>query len=413
MRFLTTLRIALEALRSNIVRSLLTTLGIVIGVLSIVLVVSLGEGAQNLILSEFDSIGATAVIVRPGRQPTNPTNFSDTLFSESLKERDVIALRQGENVPHAVSVDPAVLVPGLVSYEDTIYRPTTFGWTSNALQEIFQIRPDAGAYFTELDIRDGAKVALLGSSVAEELFGLSDPIGKDITIKDTKLRVVGTFGPKGQVGIFNVDEIVLVPYTTAQAILGISHYHELFVRADSEENVDFVVQDVTATIREQHGITDPDKDDFFVTTQKNAVESISTVTDVLTIFLVAIASISLVVGGIGIMNIMLVSVTERTKEIGLRKAVGATNQNILVQFLIEATILTLGGGIIGTILAILLSALTAVVIRTQFALNWQFQLPIGAIIIGITVATAVGLGFGIFPARKAARKNPIDALRYE
>lgn len=413
MKTLVTLRIALQALRSNLVRSLLTTLGIIIGVLSIVLVVSLGQGAQNLILSEFESIGATAVILRPGRQPTNPTTLSDTLFSESIKKRDIEALRRKENVPNAISVDPAVLVPGLVTFEDNVYRPTTFGWTANAMREIFHINPAEGSYFTDTDIRDQAKVVLIGSKVKEKLFGASDPIGKDISIKDTKLRVIGVFAPKGQVGVFNVDEVVLLPYSTAQNILGIKHFHEIFIRADNEQDVDFVVQDVTATMREQHGITDPSKDDFFVVTQKNAVQSISTVTNVLTVFLVAIASISLVVGGIGIMNIMLVSVTERTKEIGLRKAVGATNEDILSQFLIEAIILTIGGGIAGTLLAIGISALAAVIIRTQFALNWHFQLPVGAIIIGISVSTAVGLVFGIFPARKAARKDPIDSLRYE
>ena len=414
MRLLTTIVIAATALRANLGRSLLTTLGVVIGVLAIVLVVALGQGAQGLILNEFESIGATAVILRPGRQPTNPTDFTDTLFSDSIKQRDIEALTRQENVPYAVSVDPAVLVPGAVTYEDTVYRPTTFGWTASAMQQIFNIEPAKGRYFTEAEIRERAKVAIIGQKVKEKLFGTTDPLGKDITIKGHSVKVIGLFPSRGQISIFNVDDTVLIPYSTAQrTILGIDYYHEVFIRADSEANVDLVVQDVEATIREQHGITDPEKDDFFVNTQKNAVESISRVTDILTVFLVAIASIALVVGGIGIMNIMLVSVTERTKEIGLRKAIGATNNDILTQFLAEAIMLTLGGGLLGTILAVLIATGAALVIRQQFALNWPLTIPIYAIVLGVSVATSIGIAFGIYPARKAARQDPIESLRYE
>lgn len=413
MRIATIFKIALAALRANTARSLLTILGIVIGILAIVLVVALGQGAQKLILSEFESIGANAVIMRPGRQPTNPSDLTDTLFSESIKTRDVAALMRTQNVPNATDVYPAVVVPGAVSYKENIYRPTTFGWTAGAMQEIFHIEPDKGRYFDNNEIRDKARVAVIGTKVQEKLFGDIDPIGQNIKINDTNLRVIGVFPPKGQVAVFNVDEVVLIPYSTGQQILGIDYFHEVFIRADSEANVDFVVQDVTATMREQHGITDPSKDDFFVVTQQSAVKSISTVTNVLTIFLVAIASIALVVGGIGIMNIMLVAVTERTKEIGLRKAVGATNKDILTQFLVESIVLTALGGILGTSLALVIAAITAFIIRTQFALDWQFQWPIGAIILGVSVATAVGVGFGLYPARKAARMDPIEALRYE
>lgn len=414
MNFFTTFSIAFRALRANVARSLLTMLGIIIGVLSIVLIVALGNGAQDLILSEFQSVGATAVILRPGKQPTGPTDIADTLFSESIKERDVVALRKKENVPNAISVSPAIFVPGTATREDKLYRPTTFGWTATAMKDILGVEPEVGEFFTDSDIRERAKVAVIGTEVKEKLFGNEDPIGKDIKIKNTSLKVIGIFPAKGQLAFFNVDEIILLPYSTAQKdILGIDYYHEIFIRANTEEDVDYVVQDVKSTIREQHGITDPEKDDFFVNTQKNAVESIKTVTDILTIFLVAIASIALVVGGIGIMNIMLVSVTERTKEIGLRKAMGATNKNVLTQFLVEAVMLTLTGGLLGTVGAIMLATLAAIVIRTQFALNWPVSIPVGAIVVGVGVATAVGLGFGLYPARKAAKMDPIEALRYE
>jgi len=405
---------AFRALRANLGRSLLTILGIVIGILSIVLVVALGQGASDLILQEIEGIGANAVIVRPGRQPEGPTDVAETILSDSITDRDIQAIRRKENVPNAVAVDPAVLVPGAVAHRDNIFRATTFGWTANAMQEIFNITPAEGSYFTEDDVRSRARVALLGNRVKEELFGDSDAIGEFVKIRDHNLQVVGVFPPQGQIAFFNVDEVVLVPYTTGQrTLLGINYYHEVFVRADDDDNVSLVVSDIEATLREMHNITDPDKDDFFVTTQQEALETIGTITQVLTIFLVAIASIALVVGGIGIMNIMLVSVTERTHEIGLRKAVGATNSDIMKQFLFEAVILTVAGGFIGTLLAFLLSALAGFIIREQYNLNWPGHVPLGAIILGVSVAVIIGITFGLFPARQAAKKDPIDALRYE
>ena len=378
------------------------------------LVISLGQGARQLILQEIDGVGANAVILRPGRQPESPIDIGESILSDSIKDRDVAALKRQENVPNAVSVDPAMLVPGPVTYQDEIYRPVTFGWTGNGMRDIFGIEPEVGAFFTEEDIRQRAKVAVIGATVKEELFGESEALGQLLKIRGHNIRVVGIMPKRGQVSFFNIDEIVLVPYSTAQrTLLGVDFYHEIFIRADEDANVDLVAADVEATMRELHGISDPEKDDFFVTTQQEALETIGTVTQALTVFLVAIASIALVVGGIGIMNIMLVSVTERTHEIGLRKAVGATNQNILTQFLLEAIILTMAGGIIGTLLAFTISSLVTLVIRQQFGLAWPYQLPFVAVVLGVGVATIVGLIFGIYPARKAARKNPIEALRYE
>jgi len=414
MRIRGTFKTADRALRANLGRSILTILGIVIGIVAIVLVVSLGQGAQQLILSEVQGIGANAVILRPGRQPEGPSGFAETILSDSIKDRDITALLKKENVPNVVSVDPAILVTGPVTYQDKVFFPQTFGWTATAMEEIFNVVPEQGQTFTEDDIHQRARVAVLGARVKEELFGESDAIGEFVKIKGQNMRVVGVFPKKGSVSVFNVDEVVLVPYSTAQkTLLGINYYHEIFIRADSDENVDIVAADIKATLRELHGITDPAKDDFFVTTQQDAIELIGTITQVLTIFLVAIASISLLVGGIGIMNIMLVSVTERTQEIGLRKALGATNKDILQQFLLEAVILTMSGGIIGTAFALGLAGLVTVVARTQFNINWPFSLPIDAVALGVGVAAGVGLLFGIYPARKAAKKNPIEALRYE
>lgn len=414
MNFITTAKTSLKALRAHLGRSLLTILGIVIGVVAIVLVVALGQGAQDLILDQVQSIGSNTIIVRPGRQPTGPSDAADTILSDSLKQRDVTALLKTANVPDLESVAPAVLVPGAISYENTLFRGTVLGWTPEALGQVFNVYPDRGTFFSADDVKQAARVIVIGNKVKEELFGDSDALGEFITVKGQKLQIVGILPPKGQVSAFDVDEIALIPYTTAQkTILGIDYFHEFFIRAKSDVNIDVVVEDIKATLRETHNITDPKKDDFFVVTQASVIETVKTVTQTLTIFLVAIASISLMVAGIGIMNIMLVSVTERTQEIGLRKALGATNRNILLQFLIESLILTSTGGIIGTTIAIALAALVSYVAQTYFDIAWPFTLPLGAILLGVGVSSAIGLIFGIYPARKAANKNPIEALRFE
>ena len=405
---------AVRALFTNLGRSLLTILGIVIGIVAIVLVIALGQGAQQLILGEIEGIGANTVILRPGRQPSGPSSAAETLLSDSIKDRDIQALRKKENVPGALAVHPSVLVPGSISRLEKIYRPMSIGWTGEAMEDVFNIYPEEGEYFTEDDVQRRAKVVVLGAKVKEELFGESDAIGEYIKMKNQSLRVVGILPKQGQVSFMNVDELVLLPYSTAQRdLLGIDFFHEIFIRSADDADPDQVAEDITATLRDSHGITDPDKDDFFVVTQEDTLEMISTITNALTLFLVAVSSISLVVGGIGIMNIMLVSVTERTKEIGLRKAIGATNRDIMMQFLLEEIVLTFGGGVIGTTMAVVLSALVSLIAQEYYNLAWPFNLPFSAIALGVGVSTTIGLIFGLFPARKAAKMDPIEALRYE
>ncbi len=414
MNLLSTISISARALAAHMGRSLLTILGIIIGVVAIVLVISLGQGAQNLILSQVESIGSNTIVVRPGRQPNGPSGVAESILSDSIKERDIIALKKPANVPGLDTIEPAVLVPGAISYQNSIFRGTVLGWTPEALGSVFNIYPEEGSFFSDEDVRQHAKVIVIGHKVKQELFGDSDALGQFVTVHGQKLQVVGILPTKGQVSAFNVDEIGLIPYSTAQkTILGINYFHELFIRAKNSEDVDTVVKDITATLREIHGITDPAKDDFFVVTQESVIATIRTITQTLTIFLVAIASISLMVAGIGIMNIMLVSVTERTQEIGLRKALGATNKNILLQFLVESLMLTITGGLLGTLIAITIAALVSYIAETYFALSWPFTLPVGAILLGVGVSSAIGLLFGIYPARKAASKNPIEALRFE
>ena len=414
MDLLTITRTAFHSLRTNLARSLLTILGIVIGVMAIVLVVALGQGAQGLILDQVKGVGANTIILRPGRQPTGPESAAETILSDSIKQREIDALKNPINVPDIESVDPAVLVTGPVQYQENTYRPMVIGWTADALVQMFQISPSEGTLFSEDDILQRSKVAVIGSKVREKLFGSSDALGEYIKIRGQNIRILGVLPPRGQVSAFNVDDLILVPYSTAQKdILGINYFNEVFLRAKDGSDVDLAASDIKATLRDLHNITDPEKDDFFVMTQKDIVDRLSTITQALTIFLAMIASISLVVGGIGIMNIMLVSVTERTREIGLRKALGATNRDILRQFLLEAVILTVSGGASGTILGISLAFLASVILKTQFNLAWPFQLPLSAIILGVGMAGVVGLGFGLYPARKAALKDPIEALRYE
>lgn len=414
MTILDTIRIAQKGLLTNLGRSLLTITGIVIGIVAIVFVMSMGRAAQDYIVGQVEGIGGNTIIVRPGRLPTGPTDAAEAILSDSLKSRDIVALRQPGRVPGLVSAEPAVIIPGSVSYQNQVFRPTTFGWTADALAEFFDVYPETGELFGQEDIDRHAKVAVIGQKVKTTLFGESDAVGEFIKIQGHSLRVVGVLPSKGQVSILNLDDVVVIPYTTAQKdILGIDHYNEVFIGIDESADLDEVQANLISALRDLHGITDPAKDDFNLQTQKDIVERIGTITSALTIFLVAIASISLLVGGVGIMNIMLVSVTERTQEIGLRKAVGATNQDILRQFLFESLMLTSGGGVLGVILAALLSWVTALVVRSVFNLPWTFSVPLTAVLLGVGMAALVGMVFGLYPARSAAKKNPIDSLRYE
>lgn len=414
MKTLDLMRAAASSLRVNLGRSVLTMLGIIIGVGAIVLVISLGEGAQSIILAQVQGVGGETVVVRPGREPEGPSDFADAILSDSLTRRDVEALQQARNVPNVQQVVPAVVVAGSVSYQDAVYRPTIIGWRGEAITSILHIEPSEGALFTAEDIRSLARVAVIGDTVREKLFGAQSPLGQQIKVKDSSFRVVAVLPKSGQLNLFNPDELVVIPHTTAQTyLLGIDYFHEILVRATDPALVAQVAEDIRATLRERHNIDDPSKDDFNVTTQQDLLARIKTITQVLTLFLAAIAAIALVVGGVGIMNIMLVSVTERTREIGLRKAIGATNRDILQQFLFEALFLTVAGGIIGAVIAVSLTAAIAWVASSQFNIAWPWQIPLPAITLGIGMAAGVGLIFGLYPALKAARKSPMEALRYE
>lgn len=403
---------SLTGLLANKSRSALTTLGIIIGITSLILIMSVGQGAEDLILNQIAGLGSKTLIIEPGREPKGPTDFVQ-LLSNSLKKKDLELLKNPANVRGLGDITPIVVYVGTVSYGNETKRTAVRG-ASDLITKIHDVYPSQGSFFNDDDIKQLTRVAVIGSRVTEELFAFSNPIGEKIKINNISFRIVGVFPEKGEGGIFEIDDMVFVPYTTAQKYLtGTDYYNAILAQAQSEEIIPMVVQDIEYTLRESHNITNPEKDDFHVHTQVDIAQRIGIVADILTILLVSLGAISLLVGGIGIMNIMLVSVTERTKEIGLRKAVGATNGDILIQFLVEAIILTSVGGFIGILLGTLLSFIASVILSTIVKLIWTFHFPYAAMLIGIMVSASVGLLFGIYPARQASLKSPIEALQYE
>lgn len=405
-------RTSTKGLKVNKSRSILTILGIVIGVAAIIIIMSLGQGAQNLILGQLQSIGSNVIAVVPGREPSGPTDIIAT-FTDSLKERDLESLSNKSNLPHAVSIMPVVFGSQTAAYGNETYSPTILGVTES-FANLYDIYPSEGRIFNQDEIKSYADVVVIGYEIKQELFGASDAVGRKIKIKGRNFRVVGVIDKAGQVSFINFDKVAFVPYTTAQRyIFGIKYFHRLAIEVDEEENVAATVAAIETTLRNNHNITDPEKDDFFIETQASAMATVSTITGALTLFLASVAAVSLIVGGIGIMNIMLVSVTERTREIGLRKALGARHKDILRQFLLEAILLTAAGGIIGILSGAILSFIVSLVLSRYLGMDWAFTFPVQGALLGLGVSAAVGLMFGIYPARQAAKKSPIEALRYE
>lgn len=402
-------------LRHGKMRSLLTMLGIVIGISSVIVLMSIGQSAQDYILAQVQGLGSNLIIILPGG--TNNGRFSSPASAQgiiitSLVQQDVNALARD---PSIAAVTEEARGQAAVSFGDNSATVTFDSVPAN----FFTVRNFAianGYPFTNNDVQSLNHVAVIGSTLATTLFGPgSDPVGQYINLKNIQFKVVGVLATKGT-GAFgiNQDNLVLVPITVGQKqMLGINYFSDIEVQANNAYTIPFVQSRVQSILEHDHNITDPSKDDFTIETQQDVLSLLGNITSILTLFLAAIASISLIVGGIGIMNIMLVSVIERTKEIGLRKSVGATNNDILQQFLVESVMLTFVGGVIGIALGGLVVGLAWLVITKVFAVAWTFAFPLSAVLLAVAVSSITGIVFGLYPARQAARKSPIEALRYE
>lgn len=408
-------RTATRSLIHGKMRSLLTMLGIIIGIASVIVLMSIGQSAQTLILKQVEGVGSNLVFVIPGGSTngrmSSPAS-SQGIVITTLNQRDVDSFERESSVKSVVA---DVRGQAQVVYNGNDVRATFNGTTANYFA-VRNMMPEKGYPFTRADVEAGSRVVVIGSELAKTLFGEQvNPINKDIRVKNRSFRVVGVLPPKGT-GPFGIDQdnLVLMPVTVAQReLLGITYFNDIIVEADPAYELSFVKSRLNFILRHNHGITDPDKDDFTIQTQADLLSLLGNITSILTLFLAAIASISLIVGGIGIMNIMLVSVTERTREIGLRKAVGATERDILQQFLIESVLLTLFGGLIGIAFGAAVVGLIYLAATTFSSVGWVFAFPLSAVLLALLVSTISGLAFGIYPARQAARKNPIEALRYE
>jgi putative ABC transport system permease protein len=418
MQFKYIFKSSVKALKTNKTRSGLTILGIVIGIASIIIMMSIGQGAQSLIIGQISAMGSNNIFVEPGAWDPK----SGAMMQQAMEEYEITTLTEED--AEAIAKDPLIdaVAPFVMGTGRAIYgsndKKVTFMGATAAAHYIQDIHVSAGRELEDEDVKSMAKVAVLGVKIAKDLFGEEDPLGKKMRIKDISFKVVGILEEQGTKMFQNMDEYIYLPLTSAQKfLLGVDYVRLIIAKTKTEAYIDRAVENIRLTLRERHKIDNPEndlsKDDFKVMSQVETTEMVSQITGVLTALLSAIAAIALVVGGIGIMNIMLVSVTERTREIGLRKALGATRRDILVQFLLEAVMLTGVGGALGIAGGATVSFLAAVGLSRGLGMDWAFSFPVSAMLLGLGVSAFVGLVFGLYPARQAASKSPIEALRYE
>jgi putative ABC transport system permease protein len=420
MNPLVSLEVALRALAGNKLRSGLTMLGIIIGISAVIILVSVGQGVQTMVADQMQDIGSNLVFVLPGDLEENSAsmknNFIRSANTSSLTLSDVEALAKTENVSNVSMVAPEYVGSGTIVYGNKNTQASVSGVTAE-FQEVRSFYPLVGRFIEESDLRSNARVAVLGQTVLEELFPAGvNPIDKEIRINRVSFRVVGVMEEKGGSAFSDEDDVIFVPITTAQTRLfggrlasGEYSVSVIYAKVEDESQLDTVRAEIKRTLRREHNlIYSTDKDDFSVLTQEDIASVLGSLTAVLTAFLGLIAAVSLVVGGIGIMNIMLVSVTERTREIGIRKAVGAKRRDILLQFLIEAIVLSVIGGLIG--IAIGIGGTLGVATLVE---DVQPHILLSTILLATGFSVFVGLFFGIYPASRAARLHPIEALRYE
>jgi putative ABC transport system permease protein len=420
MNLIESVRVALRALATNKLRSVLTMLGIIIGISAVITLVSVGQGVQAVVAEQMAGIGSNLMFVMPGELDTTSTTMRSSFLSSvnvsTLTYGDVLALENPLNAPDLVGVTPEFMANSTVVYGNESTK-TSISGVSPTYPAVRNFYPAMGTFISDEDMRSRARVAALGRSVMQELFPPGvNPIGQIIKIDRVPFRVIGVMEEKGVSSFSDDNDVVFIPLSTAQTrlyagrdISGDYTVSVIYGRTVDDTSLEAARAQVVRTLRQRHGlIYSTDENDFTVLTQKDVAEVLQSLTAILTMFLGLIAAVSLLVGGIGIMNIMLVSVTERTREIGIRKAVGAKRRDILMQFLIEAVILSLVGGLIG--IAIGASGTIGV---SQIVEDMALHLSASTILLATGFSSLVGLFFGIYPAIRASRLNPIDALRYE
>jgi len=415
-QFLISIKFAIKNLRSNIGRTVLTLVGVVIGIMSVIVVSSSGQGVKNYILGQFDSYGNDLIQIET-KIPSTSKNSSANASGQAqgvqittLKTRDADALLK---IPNVAEYAAGSLGQEIASFENENKRVMLYGVGANMPGIDKGIKVAQGYFYSEQDDESLAQVAVIGSDVKETFFGSDDAIGKNIKIKNMNFRVVGVAEKRGAVTFFNYDELIYVPVRTLEKkILGVDHVQFISLKVKDVNMVDVTAADVTDTMRRLHNIQNPDQDDFAVSTMQEARDIVNSVFGTINILLLALTSISLIVGGVGIMNVMYVAVVERTFEIGLRKAVGARSADIRNQFLLEAVIITLIGGIAGIILGYLL-AIGFSYILFAFGFSIKFSVTASSILIAVGFSMATGIIFGFYPAYKASKLSPMEALRKE
>ena len=400
-------RIAWRALLRNKLRAFLTMLGIIIGVASVITMVAIGQGSKQSIRDQLTGMGANMINIRPS---SNITVGGGARLGASnlqtLKVEDVDAIKK--NAHFITAISPGVTANGQ-AINGSLNWPTSMQGVSTDYLSIRDWQLRDGVNFTENDVKTSAKVCLLGQTVVTNIFAGEDPIGKVIRFGNVPIKVIGVLSVKG-VNAFgqDQDDVILAPYTTVQKrILAITYIQTIYASVVDEKSSDTATAEVTAILRRQHKLKAGEDDDFSIRNQAELISTITSTSQLLTVLLAAIASITLLVGGIGIMNIMYVSVTERTKEIGLRMSIGARGVDILLQFLVEAILISITGGVIGVLLGITSSQLVNTILK------WPILVSGSSIILSFTVCAVTGVFFGYYPAQKASRLDPIDALRYE